>query len=465
MEKRQEKKAPVLMVVDIGGSKYMPGFVDGCGNILYRERREWNAVDPDSIVRQLTEALCDICQKQPELAERVEAGGLTIPGFADPETGVWVDSDFLIVKNLPVCRILEEEFGIPFFADNDGNACALSEQYFGGAKDRDTFLYMTVSTGVGGALFLNGELYYGGFWHAGEIGMFVVEEDGRPSDTGSVNGIVEMYASGRALAQNYIEAGGEKEINGKAPGGPEISELAEKGDKAALRALELEGKYLGRVIANACAFADFEKVILGGGVSLMFEQYREAVEKEFLRCRPGENVEIEATGLGYDGAFLGAAAVALRAMKGFEKGPGAGSPSETVLYIRVGKKIEARLELGGGVRSIPVRFGSFYVSSGIEESGMTLDEFASGCDMEVLIKEKENNEKDAEEKLTRMGSMIGKAAACASVLLDPGRIVVQGKAVSDNDFQDALIHILKKETYYRGNLPFTVEYEEEKTCW
>lgn len=460
MGKREKEQAPVLMVADIGGSKYMPGFVDCSGNILYQERREWADPNPDAIVGQLTDALRDICRKRPELAERAEAGGLTIPGFADPETGVWVDSDFLVVKDLPICDILSREFGIPFFADNDCNACALAEQYFGGAKDQSTFLYMTVSTGIGGALYLNGELYYGGFWHAGEIGLFVVEEDGRPSDTGSVNGIVEMYASGRALAQNYIAAGGEKTINGKEPGGREIAALAEQGDEAALKALELEGKYLGRVIANACAFADFGKVILGGGISLIFEKYKDALVKEFSRCQPGKTPVIEATALGYSGAFLGAAAAALRGMKGFTKGPGMGDGRETALYIRVGRTIDARLEMGGGVRSLPLDFGSFLTAEGIHTDGITLNEAAVKYEIQKLKKQADRKEAEAEKKLVLMGRRLGKAIACACVLLDPGRVVLRGNGLTDDSFCGALLETVKKETYYRGNLPFTIEYEE-----
>lgn len=311
-------------------------------------KREWKGVDPDSIVAQLKEALHAICEKFPEYAEEAKAGGLTIPGFADPVTGVWVESDFLIVKNLPICDILTEEFGIPFYADNDGNACSLAERYFGGAKGLEDFLYLTVSTGIGGAFYLRDELFYGGFWHSGENGLFVMEEYGRPSDTGSVNGVLEMYASGRALAQNYIEAGGKNEINGKTPGGLEIANLAKEGDLPALTAIELEGKYLGRAIANSCALCDFKKVILGGGISLMFDRYKDALYKEFYRILPDSRVEIEATTLGYTGAFIGAAAAAMRGLQGFTRSKGAGNPESVVYRVELSEDhAEAYLVLEG----------------------------------------------------------------------------------------------------------------------
>lgn len=439
----------IIMVVDIGGSKYMPGFVDRAGTILYQERREWRAADPDAILEQLKEALHSICDTHPKLASRAKAGGLTIPGFADPVTGVWVESDFLVVKNLPICEILSEEFGIPFFADNDGNACALAEKYFGGAKDKKDFFYMTVSTGIGGALYLNGELYYGAFWHAGEIGLFVVEEYGRPSDTGSVDGIAEMYASGRGMVQNYIEAGGKEEIDGKRTGGSEISELAAEGDKTALDTLALEGRYLGRIIANACAFAGFKKVILGGGISLMFNQYKDALYKEFRRIHPQGDVEIEATTLGYSGAFLGAAAVGIRGLEGFGGSKGSGNKEGNILHIHIGDSVDAVLKSEGQIcSSEKYPFGSFLAAKNIREEGNTLNQILAQA----------GDAADG-EMLSRIGNRIGKAIACACVLLDPGKIVIEGRYAHNKVFQDSLYEVVVRETYYRGNLPFTIEYE------
>lgn len=452
MEQNVQYQAPVIIVVDIGGSKYMPGFVDRTGKILYQERREWKGVDSDSIVRQLKTAIHEVCNLHPEFAKEAVAGGLTIPGFADPITGVWVESDFLVISNLPICDILKEEFGIPFFADNDGNACALAEKYFGGAKERKDFLYMTVSTGIGGALYLNEELYYGAFWHAGEIGLFVVEEYGRPSDTGSVNGIVEMYASGRGFAQNYIEAGGVKEIDGKKPGGPEISKMAREGDKTALHALKQEGRYLGRIIANACTFAGFEKVILGGGLSLLFEQYKDALFEEFHRILPERNIEIEATTLGYSGAFLGAAAVGIRGLKGFQGSKGSGEPGKNILRIHIDNTVEASLELEGQIyKNEQAAFGDFLTAKDIEDEGISLNQFLS-----------EKKDEASGEAASVIGNYVGKALACACVLLDPGKVILEGRFTESTVFQEKLYETVVRETYYRGKLPFSIEFIQKK---
>lgn len=458
MKENVQYQEPIFMVVDIGGSKYMPGFVDHAGTILYQDRREWTAVEPEAVVEQLKEALHDICTKHPELAEKTKAGGLTIPGFADPVSGVWVESDFLIVKDLPICDILSKEFGIPFFADNDCNACALAEKYFGGAKEYKEFLYLTVSTGIGGALYLEDELYYGGFWHAGEIGLFVLEEDGRPSDSGSVNGVIEMYASGRGFSKNFVEAGGPEIVDGRTPGGPEISGLAKEGNKAALQALELEGLYLGRAIANACALVDFKKIILGGGLSLLFEQYQEILRREFARIQPERNVEIEATRLGYSGAFLGAAAVAVRGLEGFCGSKGAGKAEECVFHVKVGQdSVESVLELEGMPYAChEASFGSFLAAKTIEDPGQNLNQLVKAGNLKQW--EGISDTEETKKVLFRLGSQIGKAVACAAILLDPGKVTMEGLGTQSDAFQEGLLETVKRETYYRGNLPFTVQW-------
>ena len=439
----------IVMAVDIGGSKYMPGFVDGKGNILYQERLEWWSVEADSIVEQIKDGLHGICDRHPDLARQARAGGLTIPGFADPVTGVWAESDFLVVKDLPICDILSEEFGIPFFADNDGNACALAEKYFGGAKDHRDFLYMTVSTGIGGALYLDGELYYGASWHAGEIGMFVVEEYGRPSDTGSVDGIAEMYASGRGLVQNYAEAGGKPGSDGETPGGIEISEMASDGDQTALNILALEGRYLGRIIANARALANFQKIILGGGVSLMFDQFKDSLFKEFHRIHPRGDIEIAATDLGYSGAFLGAAAVGIRGFQGVQRRREAGDRKAGLFRVHIGDTADAVLESEGrGLKGEGSSFGSFLAAKNIRDEGTSLNQLLA----------QSNNAAD-EETLRRIGNGIGKAIACAGVLLDPGEIMIEGRYIPEKVFRDSISEAVIRETYYRGNLPFSIIYK------
>ncbi|MCP1110402.1 ROK family protein [Ohessyouella blattaphilus] len=434
----------VYMVVDIGGSKYISGFVSDDGQILYQERKEWTKTSVEAIVEQLIASLRGVCATRPELAEQAKAGGVTIPGIADPATGVWVESDFLLVKNLPICERLSMEFKIPFFADNDGNACALAEKYFGSAKEDRDFLYMTVSTGIGGALILDDELYYGEYGHAGEIGMLVVEEQGRFSDTGSVQGNVEMYASGRGLRDNYVAASGIDKISNQPVDGKVISELAAKGDLVALEALALEGDYLGRILANAYSFAKVEKIIIGGGVALMFERFKPNLLKEFFRIHPEAQVIIEVTSLGYSGAFLGAAAVARRGCEAVEL-KSMGRQGQTVLRFSIGDEVGTALEVDDKVlASTHCENNNFLIARALSDSGATLRQ---------MLKEEER-----QKDLREFGKGIGKAVACGCVLFDPGKVIIEGEGTSDESFRSSLEAAVIEETYYRGKLPFAIEY-------
>jgi len=226
-------------------------------------------------------------------------------------------SCFQINGELPIADIIHDRFGYPVFIENDCNACALAEKYFGSCRDCNDFLYITVSNGVGGALFLNGELYYGAFGNAGEVGECVVAENGRLAESGR-RGTLQEYASGRGLIRNYLDSGGLDVIDGDKPDGKSISKLAAEGDKSALQAFELEGYYLGKVIATACNLLNLKMVVIGGGLSLAFDYYIKSLEETVKKNTYPEanvNLSIMPTILGYEGGLMGAVTLAIRGIE------------------------------------------------------------------------------------------------------------------------------------------------------
>lgn len=444
---KQEQKVPaVLLCVDIGGSKYMTGFLTGEGKVLCQESYSWKETTPEAVMEQIITAIHGICSRHPELAEQMTAGGLTIPGFADPVTGDWVDSDVPVIRDLPICRLLEEEFHIPFYADNDCNACALAESYFGAARGMDHFMYFTVSTGIGGAIYMNGNLHYGAFYHAGEVGLCVVEPGGRPTESGSMKGPVEMYGCTRGMRQTFYELGGPEKVEGRAPGGLEISWLARQGDPIALKTIELEGKYLGRTMGNAAALLDCEKAIMGGGISLMYDQLKPWVEEAFHQVLPDRACTVEPTRLGYSSAFMGAGAVALRGLTGFSGSPGSGSAEGCVLRVTAEEEIRAELLLEGkvyqGASGRAGQLASFLLARNIADPGLSLGALGT----------------TEEATLSLLGEGIGRAIAMAAVLLDPGRVELKGDIFRHPECREALTQAVIRETYYRGDLPFQVVF-------
>ena len=309
-----------VLAVDIGGSKFITGFLGADGEILYSLRQEWRGLDRDSVIDRLTEAVRDTLASHPEFSPA--AVGMTIPGIADPAAGIWVSSPLGEINDFAVCDHIGRVTGLPVYIENDANACALAELYFGTGKGCRNFLYMTVSSGVGGALILGGRLYSGASGGAGEIGVTVAVENSSRRNSHGQRGLLELYASTSGLRQNYLECGGRPEINGAPPDGRSIAELARGGDPAAERAFCLEGHYLGRAIAAANNLLDLERVVIGGGLSLAFDLYRDELLR-VLREEDHQNTPgfaVLPTMLGYEGAFVGAGTVALLGCKMLQGG-------------------------------------------------------------------------------------------------------------------------------------------------
>lgn len=306
-----------ILAVDIGGSKFMTGLIRPDGTIIHKKREEWaRGYTKPNIRRQLADAIGRTLSARPDV--EISACGMTIPGLADPVKGIWLSTEFMGIRNYAIAEDLGGEFNIPFFIENDGRACVLAERYFGAGRQCDHFLYITVSNGVGGGLFLNGSLHSGAFGHAGEVGQIVVVEEGRLSDDGTA-GTLEMYAATAGLVQNYLEAGGSRYGEGETLDGEEIAMRARSGDPAALEAFRLEGYYLGKTVAALHNVLDLERVIVGGGISLAFDLFQSSLIDTVYRQtfkRSYASPEILPTPLGYDGALLGAASLVVHARSG-----------------------------------------------------------------------------------------------------------------------------------------------------
>lgn len=453
----------VILAADIGGSKFMTGFVSADGRILCTSRHEWDGVTAEDVVEQVSAALRADLDDHPDLAARVVAGGLTIPGLAEPVHGVWLDSEYPVIKDLPICELLEGRLGIPFFGDNDGNACVLAEGFFGSARGADDFLYITVSSGVGGGACLGGELFYGAHCESGEIGLTISEQGGRTSRSGNQQGPLEMYCCTEGMSRTFRELGGPEIVDGREPGGKEISELAAAGDEAALRTIELEGLRMGRAIACVDALLAPEVVVLGGGISLMLDRFKPALSSELARIRPEGGPRVVASELGYEGAFLGAAACGLRGARGFSEPLGAGGPDACTLAVSRDAAGRVRCELLAGdatvlgdARGRGGELGGFLVASGIDDGGSTLDALFADADVVALASAADAGDAGAAARLASLGDALGRAIAFAGMVLDPGTIrlgegVAEGRAHMERPLVDAVV----RETYYQ---PDTIPY-------
>jgi predicted NBD/HSP70 family sugar kinase len=300
----------LCLAIDLGGSKIIVSFIDSAGRIYRTARREMRGKDytPQNIIAEIKSAA-------KEAAEFIDAKpqsvGISIPGPC--EDGVFLANFSTNIHGWHFKRDLEAVFNLPVYGDNDVNACAAAEKRFGCCKDIENFIWVTLSFGCGGAIYLNNRLYRGRRGLAGEVGHIPVVFDSRIKCGCGIFGDMEAEFSGFALGKKYNKLKGLPENPNTAS--KEVGEAARQGDKDAKDLLYQAGYGLGRVISMAQNLLDLEKAVLGGGVCVYEYEflYPGVVQAIEDCCYPlsKQGLTIQKTALGYNASLMGAAALAL----------------------------------------------------------------------------------------------------------------------------------------------------------
>ncbi len=295
-----------VLAIDIGGSKLMTGVVDTDGTVIHKEKSSWESLDAESVIKTVLAASRDMLASQK--GNTPVCAGINIPGLADPDAGLWIEACFSGIRSVPIAKIISQELGMPVYIDNDANNCALAEKLFGVCRDNTDFIWLTVSNGCGGAIYIDGHIYRGIHGFSGELGHICVEEQsGYLCGCGNY-GCLEAQAAGPGITRRFMDAGGEY------ASAKEIAALARNGSRLALGIYEKEGYYIGKALAAAINTLNPQKVVIGGGVSDAFNLFFSALADTVKRMtynQASRQVLIEKTGLGYDAALIGAAALAM----------------------------------------------------------------------------------------------------------------------------------------------------------
>lgn len=249
----------IAVGIDIGGTNIKIGLVDEDGVIVHRfALKTGDYPDPRSLVDDL------YIQLEPLIAKMNLVGvGIGAPNGNFYRGTIEHAPNLTWEGVVPLASWISEKMGAPCLLTNDANAAALGEMLFGAARGKTNFLLITLGTGLGSGIVVNGELVYGHDGAAGEIGHVIVEPDGRPCGCGR-HGCLEQYVSAPGLVYTY------QKLNPDAPPGLESQEIAEKareGEQIALNAFELTGKRLGLALANSVAYTQPETIYLFGGVA------------------------------------------------------------------------------------------------------------------------------------------------------------------------------------------------------
>jgi glucokinase len=297
--------------VDLGGTKIAAGVIDRSGAVQSRSERETPTIDEDTLLKALDDVVADLWD------EDIGAIGLGIPSTVDQRTGTAVMSVNIPFSAVPLRERVSKRFGVPCGIDNDGNAAAIAEWQVGAGRGTRHMIMLTLGTGVGGGLILDGRPYRGSVGAAAELGHIVVEFDGRPCQgfcTG--RGHLEAYATGVAAASDAEAAFGEGADSWM------LLEKARAGDATALGILDGIGRRLGAAMGSLVNIFNPEAIIVGGGWGeaagdFLFGAAREVLRREALA--PGRDlVRVVPAELGPEAGLVGAGFVAFEALDAAE---------------------------------------------------------------------------------------------------------------------------------------------------
>lgn len=291
-----------LVGVDVGGTKVAVAVLED-GRLGETHLRPTEKASPDALVDQLVEAIEELLP--------ADAVGIGVPSVVDFAKGMARSSVNIPLERVPLRQILRKRLGIPVYVDNDATVAAVAEAHGPDAKvDVRHLVMLTVGTGVGGGIVIDGHVYRGATGAAAELGHIIVGaslEDGAPPPEGFPQpGSLERLAAGRALDRLAADRG--------LKDGPGAVEAARRGDAAGLECLRILGERLGVGIANVINTFDPDVVVIGGGAGsaageLLLHPARETAQQYILRG-VGTRTEIRGARYGPEAGVLGAALMA-----------------------------------------------------------------------------------------------------------------------------------------------------------
>jgi len=315
---------PTLSIgIDIGGTKVAAGVVDEQGTILDRQLSPTPSHSPQAVEDAIVQVVAELRSRY-----RVDTVGIGAAGWVDNEQAVVRFSPHLAWRSEPLKARLAHRIDLPLIVDNDANAAAWAEYRFGAGRGSSVMVCITLGTGIGGGLVINGQLFRGTYGMAGEWGHMISVPGGHWCECGN-RGCWEQYASGNALVREaralartnsptahrllQMVGGDADQITG-----PSVTAAAIQGEPNSVELLADVGSWLGRGIADLAAALDPEVVVIGGGVSAAGDLLLVPAQQAFSRTLTGRGFREEArlvlAHFRNDAGLVGAADLARHAM-------------------------------------------------------------------------------------------------------------------------------------------------------
>lgn len=302
--------------IDVGGTNLKAGLVDQSGTILAVERTPLDFRGPESFADTLASLAKAVMASGGAAAQDVEYVGIGIPGAVAGGDILYTAN--IPMKNVPLEKLFRQHLDLPVLLGNDADCAAVGEWSCGVGRGTKHFIVITLGTGVGGGMILNGKLY-SGCGAGGEVGHIVVQKDGVPCNCGR-RGCWEAYASATGLIRETTEAMKahpesllhQVAAQNGAVDGRTSFQAAEQGDETALAVCRSYAEYLASGLTDLVNILHPEAVALGGGVAaapeyLLLDPVREIVARECYARHAGQVPHIVRAELGNDAGIIGAA--------------------------------------------------------------------------------------------------------------------------------------------------------------
>ncbi len=284
-----------IVGIDLGGTNIVTGCVAEDGSAVHGVRSVTTGADegPDAVVQRIiTSARASIAELQQRVPGAELIGvGCGAPGPLDTKSGVVLLTPNLGWVNMPLRRHLSEGLGLRTALDNDANCAVLGEWWCGAARGTRHALGLTIGTGIGGGIIIDGRLYHGASDVAGEVGHMTIDANGRRCKCGNY-GCVEAYASGPNIALRAVEAieSGSASILVEYVHGDLtqataqlVYQAAQAGDALALEVVRETAKFLGAAVGSLINIFNPEAVVIMGGVTLAGDNLFEPLRREVIR--------------------------------------------------------------------------------------------------------------------------------------------------------------------------------------
>lgn len=318
---KRQYPPPLVVGVDVGGTKIAAAVVDAEGVPHYRVRNPTDTSSPRATLDVIAYSVDQVIEEAGLTRADIYAVGLGIPGLIDPARGIGIASVNLNWRNVPVRAELQERLGLPCFIENDVKAAALGEARYGVGRNLDSLVFLIIGTGIAAAFVQNQTILRGVHGIAGEIGHATIEPNGPLCKCGG-RGCFEALASGPAIAARAVaklRAGGSSSLASLTDVTSEdVFEAAKCGDSLAMQTIHEVAGYVAFVVQFLAMAYDPQVIVLGGGVplagDLFIEQVQKALEKQasenwvFREVYSPQLVQV--TRFGADTALIGAAALA-----------------------------------------------------------------------------------------------------------------------------------------------------------